>query len=98
MQPYHSIGSKEGVIWFSSWISPSTPRMPGWSYTTQPSSGTWFPAPEWKRNESLHSSTLRIPYWPVISLYALCWLAVLKWRGRRLKKGLAPMAVPVPSP
>lgn len=98
MQPYYSFGSKEGVVWLSSWISPDFPALPGWSYTMERSSGSWFPAPEWTRNERLQSDTLRIPYWVIIAAYALGWLPFLIWRASRLKRRLATMVPAVPTP
>jgi hypothetical protein len=97
MQPYYSIGSKEGVVWLSSWISPEMPKPAVSSYLPELSSGTWFPALEQTHNERLQSSTLRIPYWMILSAYALGWLAVLAWRGARQKKRLALMEAAVPS-
>lgn len=94
MQSYYSIGSKEGVVWLSSWISPEMPRPAAWSYVPEPSSGTWFPALERTRNELLQNSTLRIPYWMIVPVYSLCWPALLMWRGRRRMKQLDLMSAP----
>jgi hypothetical protein len=97
MQPYQSIGSKEGVIWLSAWISPAMSKTAGWSYLPEPSSGSWFPPLERTRNERFQSSTLRIPHWMIISTYTLCWLACMAWRGRRRKKRLGRMAAELQS-
>lgn len=94
MQLYYSLGSKEGVIWLTSWIRPDMPKPAPWSYLPERSTGSWFPALERTRNERLQSSTIRIPYWAILPAYALCWFAFLTWRGRRLRKRLTLMEGP----
>ena len=91
---HRSIGSKAGALWISSWISPS--HEPWWSYRAEPQDGSWFPPCAWKRTEPTRNTTAWIPYWLLTGLYALAWAALLLWRGRRQRKHLADLTLPVP--
>lgn len=81
MQPYRSIGSKNGALWFSSWLSPR--KLPRWEYLPALSGGNWFAPLDWSRSELARNTTLWIPFWALTGSYTVAWLAVLVWRADR---------------
>ncbi|WP_367873961.1 hypothetical protein [Luteolibacter sp. Populi] len=96
MQPHRSIGSKAGALWISSWIAPKFPPQPQWDYRAETQDGSWFPPLERTTTAITRNTTAWIPYWLLTGLYALAWAALLFWRGRRRRKLLAGVALPVP--
>ncbi len=91
MHPYRTIGSKEGTLWFSSWISPR--KLSAWQSSLGPNSGTWFPALDWNHTALTRSSTVWIPYWLLAVSYLVAWIPLMTWRVRHRRRRSSRFAI-----
>ena len=91
MQPYWTLGSKGGALWFSSWISPR--ELPAWNYAPDSAAETWFPPLDWSHESFTRTSTAWIPYWLLTGSYLLAWTALIAWRVRCKRRRFARLTI-----
>jgi hypothetical protein len=96
VQPYHSLGSRAGTLWASSWVSPDWRRLPAWKYEPETATTGWFPALDWGHAAISRSSTIWIPYWLLTLAYLIAWGTLLAWRSRSGRKRLARLGIARP--